>query len=63
MYPERSIAEEYGFIVRKYGGDSHQARLASAAMASNVDDEEVLLNLRKIYLTGEVDFLRPPPAA
>jgi len=54
MSLDRDIKQEYLFIIQKYGKHSKQAQKASAVMSRDIHNEEVLLNLRRIYITGEV---------
>ena len=53
MSLDRDIKQEYQFIIQKYGKHSKEAQKASSVMSRDVHDDEVLLNLRRIYVTGE----------
>lgn len=53
MSVETDIQQEYLFIIQKYGKHSKEAQKASFVMSRDISDEEVLLNLRRIYITGE----------
>ena len=53
MSLEHDIRQEYQFIIQKYGKHSKQAQKASSVMSRDVADDEVLLNLRRIYITGD----------